>query len=83
MHRRGMDGTIPPPTDHAEGLYARRAAALLAARAELFNDARSRSFSASVAAAPERRESRGRASGRQLTLPLPRERRARRARMLG
>jgi hypothetical protein len=68
----------------AEGAYLRRAQALLAAREELFLASPARSLRlAGVDGLPQgRASSRLRQASRQLSLPLPRERTRRRARMV-
>jgi hypothetical protein len=68
----------------SEGPYLRRAQALLAARSELFLRGPVRSARISGISGPpkERGESLLRQASRQLTLPLPRERNRRRARMV-
>jgi hypothetical protein len=69
------------PAGTGEGPYLRRAQALLAARAELFPAGPARL--AGIAGPPQDRpESHFRHASRQLTLPLPRERQRRRARMV-
>ena len=69
--------------DAAEGSYLRRAQALIAARVELFV-ARPRRLDAGRRSPAHRGIVATRApAGRQLSLPLPRDRRRRRARMLG
>ncbi|MHB8538133.1 MAG: hypothetical protein ACYDCS_08950 [Candidatus Dormibacteria bacterium] len=74
---RGSTDAVP-----AEGAYLRRAEALLAARAELFVAGSARR--GGIAGAPEDRAvTLVRPASRQLTLPLPRERGRRRARMVG
>jgi hypothetical protein len=68
-----------------EGLYLRRAQALLAERAELFLPRPARSVRLAGVAGPpqDRAGSLPRQAGRQLTLPLPRDRSRRRLRMVG
>jgi len=83
-----MDMQASGPIDAGavvNGPYLRRAQALLATRAELFVAAQTRSVRlAAVPAPPQHRAEAGvRPGGRQLTLPLPRERGRRRARMVG
>jgi hypothetical protein len=83
-----MDMQASGPVDAGavvDGPYLRRAQALLASRAELFAGAQTRSVRlAGVAGPPQNRAGGGvRPGGRQLTLPLPRERGRRRARMVG
>jgi hypothetical protein len=69
------------PAVAGEGHYLRRAQALLAARAELFAAGPARL--AGMAGPPQDRPvARFRRAGRQLTLPLPREKARRRARMV-
>jgi hypothetical protein len=69
------------PAGTAEGPYLRRAQALLAARGELFLSGAGRL--AGTAGPPQDRPGSGfRRAGRQLTLPLPREKARRRARMV-
>ena len=72
------------PAGACEGLYLRRAQALLAERAELFaaRPARSRRL-AGNAGAPRQADSPSRRASRQLSLPLPRDRARRRLRMVG
>jgi hypothetical protein len=67
-----------------DGPYLRRARALLAARAELFLVTSTRSARLAGIAGPpqEGQEAHFRLPSRQLTLPLPRERSRRRARMM-
>jgi hypothetical protein len=67
-----------------DGLYLRRAQALLAARSELFlrGPVRSPRLGGPTRPAKDRAGSLLRQAGRQLTLPLPRERSRRRARMV-
>lgn len=73
-------GAIQPAGSGA-GPYLRRALALLAARSELFLSGPERV--AGIAGPPQDRPgSRFRRASRQLTLPLPRERSRRRARMV-
>lgn len=69
------------PAAAGEGHYLRRAQALLAARAELFPAGPARL--AGIAGPPQGRPAAGfRRNTRQLTLPLPREKARRRARMM-
>ena len=74
-----LDGTVA-----GEGQYLRRAQAMLAARAELFRAVPARSVRLAGIAGPprDRAGSLLRQVSRQLTLPLPRERTRRRARMV-
>jgi hypothetical protein len=67
-----------------EGAYLRRAQALLAARGELFLAGPARSLRLAGVDGPpqDRASSRLRQGSRQLSLPLPRERIRRRARMV-
>ena len=66
-----------------DGPYQRRAQALLATRAELFvADARSVRLAGIPGPPRDRTPSGARQRGRQLSLPLPRERGRRRARMI-
>jgi hypothetical protein len=68
-----------------DGQYVRRAQALMARRAELFATAPALSLVRAPAAVPtaqERPQRTRRTGGRQLSLPLARERGRRRARML-
>jgi hypothetical protein len=83
-----MDTDTPTPAQHAgdaDESYLRRAQALLAARVELFETLPA--GSTRVAATPTAKRDgvalRERRAGRQLSLPLPRDRGRRRARMLG
>jgi len=72
-------------TAGGDGQYFARAQALMARRAELFAAARTVSTGgapAFVPSMPDRAEPRHRTGGRQLSLPIPRERARRRARML-
>jgi hypothetical protein len=71
-------GTVSGAAAADEGSYVRRAQSLLAGRAELFAIAPSR---VTRAPGPPQRQP-GRASGRQLALPLPRMRGGRRATMV-
>jgi hypothetical protein len=73
-----------PQPDSNDGTYLRRAQALMAARAELFAALPSNvpRFAGIAVARRERVTSRNRPGGRQLSLPLPRERLRRQARML-
>jgi hypothetical protein len=69
----------------ADGLYLRRAEALMARRAELFTTAPMRSLqqaAAGGAGQQERPQGTRRTGGRQLSLPIARERGRRRARMV-
>ena len=79
------DTTIPirPPGD-VDGSYFRRAQALVAARSELFTTLPlgSPRFTGTVIARRDRVTARDRSSARQLSLPLPRDRGRRGARML-
>jgi hypothetical protein len=82
-----MDDDTPIPTPPAVSLeesYLRRAQALLAARAELFTalPLGSPRFTGTVIARRDRVTARDRTRSRQLSLPLPRDRGSRRARML-
>jgi hypothetical protein len=82
-----MDNETPGPVEAGivdEGPYLRRAQALLAARSELFLRGPVRSARLGGIAGPpkDRAGSLLREAGRQLTLPLPRERSRRRARMV-
>lgn len=82
-----MDTETPGPVEadiSAEGPYLRRAQALLAARSDLFIRVPVRSARlGGIAGSPQDRAgSLFRPAGRQLTLPLPRERSRRRARMV-
>jgi hypothetical protein len=82
-----MDDETPTPApqpDSNDGTYLGRAQALMAARAELFVALPSSlpRFAGIAVARRERVTSRDRPGGRQLSLPLPRERRGRQARML-
>lgn len=79
MDREVRAPAEPEVGDH--GWYLRRAESLLAARAELF--AASPGQPAPVVSRTDRPVTRTRAGSRQLSLPLPRERGRRRARMLG
>jgi hypothetical protein len=76
--------TPAPEVAGSDGTYLRRAQALMAARAELFVALPPSvpRFAAIAVARRERVTSRDRPDGRQLSLPLPRERRRRQARML-
>jgi hypothetical protein len=77
-----MDSDTPAAVDPAaagEGQYLRRAQALLAARAELFPVGPARL--AGIAGPPQDRPGALFRRASQLTLPLPRERARRRARM--
>jgi hypothetical protein len=66
-----------------DGPYLRRAQALLAARAELFVAGAGRSMRlVGLAGSPQDQAPVLTRRGRQLTLPLPREQRRRRARMV-
>jgi hypothetical protein len=83
-----MDMQVSGPVDAGavvDGPYLRRAQALLATRAELFASVQTHPVRlAGVAGPPRNRGGTGvRPGGRQLTLPLPRERGRRRARMVG
>jgi hypothetical protein len=75
---------LQPPAGDVDGLYLRRAQALLAARAELFTTlpVSSPRFTGLVIARRDRVTRRDRTGARQLSLPLPRDRGRRRARML-
>lgn len=67
-----------------DGAYLRRAQALLAARGELFVvSTRSARLAGIAGPSQDRAASVLRSGGRQLTLPLPRERGRQRARMVG
>jgi hypothetical protein len=81
-----MDGETAAPIEAeiaGEGPYLRRAQALVTTRSELFLRGPVRSAWVNVAGPPEdRARSPLRQAGRQLTLPLPRERARRRARMV-
>jgi hypothetical protein len=82
-----MDDDNPisaPPAGGVEESYLRRAQALLAARAELFTTLPRDlpRFTGLVIARRDRVTMRDRSGARQLSLPLPRDRRRRRARML-
>jgi hypothetical protein len=82
-----MDMQASGPIDAGavvDGPYQRRAQALLATRAELFVPAQARSVRLVGIPGPprDRTPSGARQGGRQLTLPLPRERGRRRARMI-
>lgn len=68
------------PAGVGEGPYLRRAQALLAARAELFLAGPAR-LAGIAGPPPDRPGAVFRQGSRQLTLPLPRERARRRARM--
>jgi len=83
-----MDTEAAPHIDTAsggDGLYLRRAQALLAERAELFaaRPARSGRLAGSAGPSQRRADSPPRRASRQLTLPLPRDRTRRRLRMVG
>lgn len=68
-----------------DGQYVARAQALMARRAELFASARTlplESAPAYAPAIPARADRKRRSGGRQLSLPIARERGRRRARML-
>jgi hypothetical protein len=83
-----MDTDAPTPAQPAgdpDGSYLRRAQALLAARVELFATipAASTRVTATLTAQRDGVASQARRAGRQLSLPLPRGRGRRRARMLG
>ncbi|MGA8361248.1 MAG: hypothetical protein WB807_01945 [Candidatus Dormiibacterota bacterium] len=81
-----MDSETAAPVEAeiaGEGPYLRRARALVTSRSELFLRGPARSAWLNVAGPPEDRErSPLRQAARQLTLPLPRERTRRRARMV-
>ena len=82
-----MDMQASGPIDAGavvDGPYLRRAQALLATRAELFVVAQTRSVRLAGAAGPPQNRAGDavRSGGRQLSLPLPRERGRRRARMV-
>ncbi|MFZ0919460.1 MAG: hypothetical protein WAN83_05205 [Candidatus Dormiibacterota bacterium] len=81
-----MDSETAAPVEAeiaGEGSYLRRARALVTSRSELFLRGPARSAWLNVAGPPEDRErSPLRQAARQLTLPLPRERTRRRARMV-
>jgi hypothetical protein len=82
-----MDTDAPAPIDIAvcgEGQYLRRAQTLLAARGDLFlaGPARSMAFAEVAANRQDRATSAIRRASRQLSLPLPRERKRPRARMV-
>jgi hypothetical protein len=82
-----VDTETPGPVEAdiaGEGPYLRRARALLAARSELFLRGPVRSALLGGIAGPpnDRAGSLFRQASRQLTLPLPRERTRRRARMV-
>jgi hypothetical protein len=82
-----MDDTTPavhPQDGDVDGSYLRRAQALLAARAELFTalPLGSPRFTGLVIARRDRVTARDRSGARQLSLPIPRDRGRRRARML-
>jgi hypothetical protein len=82
-----MDTETPGPVEGdiaSDGPYLRRAQALLAARSELFLRGPGRAARLGGIAGPpkDRAGSLLRQAGRQLTLPLPRERSRRRARMV-
>ena len=83
-----MDMQTPGAVDAGavvDDTYVLRAQALLATRAELFIPAQARSVRLAGAGGPpqDRTGSEFRPRGRQLTLPLPRARGRRRARMVG
>ncbi len=83
-----MDTDTPTraqPGGDADGSYLRRAQALMAARVELFATipAGSTRVAATLTSKRDGVAMRERRAGRQLSLPLPRDRRRRRARMLG
>jgi hypothetical protein len=74
-----MDADSPTTAQRAfegDGSYYRRAQALLATRSELFTAAPARVVKLTAAITPRRdgRRSLDRSEGRQLSLPLPRER---------
>lgn len=81
-----MDSETAAPVEAeiaGEGPYLRRARALVTSRSELFMRGPVRSAWLNVAGSPADRErSPLRRAARQLTLPLPRERTRRRARMV-
>jgi hypothetical protein len=87
VDRRRMDTEQPDGVDAesaGDGPYLRRAKALIAARADLFRTGPQRSaWLAGVSGPPQDRPTGlARKASRQLSLPLPRERQRRRARMM-
>jgi len=78
-HTDAVDADAP-----GDGPYLRRAKALIAARSDLFRAGSSRSGWLAGASGPpqDRTKALTRTSSRQLTLPLPRELKRRRARMV-
>jgi hypothetical protein len=77
--------TVDCGASDGDGQYFRRAQALMARRAELFTTTPSLSLGHAAALGPtsqDRPKSSRRSGGRQLSLPIARERGRRRARML-